>query len=46
MLKDDLVDKVVETITRVGHRNPGWKDIFYDIEKAVRIKTFQTEEAL
>jgi len=49
MLKDDLVDKVVETITRVGHTgNPGDGKIFvYDIEKAVRIKTFQTgEEAL
>ena len=49
MLKDDLVDKVVETITRIGHTgNPGDGKIFvYDIEKAVRIKTFQTgEEAL
>ena len=49
MIKDDLVDKVVETITRVAHTgNPGDGKIFvYDIEKAVRIKTFQTgEEAL
>ena len=49
MLKDDLVDKVVETITGVAHTgNPGDGKIFvYDIEKAVRIKTFQTgEEAL
>ncbi|MDP2681276.1 MAG: P-II family nitrogen regulator [Deltaproteobacteria bacterium] len=49
MLKDELVDKVVETITKTAHTgNPGDGKVFvYDIEKAVRIKTFEHgEEAI
>lgn len=49
MLKDDMVDKVVEVITKTAHTgNPGDGKVFvYNIEKAVRIKTFsQGEEAL
>lgn len=49
MLKDEMVDKVVEVITKTAHTgNPGDGKVFvYDIEKAVRIKTFeQGEEAL
>lgn len=49
MLKDEMVDLVVETITKTAHTgNPGDGKVFvYDIEKAVRIKTFeQGEEAL
>ena len=44
-----LVDKVVETITKTAHTgNPGDGKVFvYDIEKAVRIKTFEHgEEAI
>lgn len=49
MLKDEMVDKVVETIAKTAHTgNPGDGKVFvYDIEKAVRIKTFeQGEEAI
>lgn len=49
MLKDEMVDKVVEVITKAAHTgNPGDGKVFvYDIEKAVRIKTFeQGEEAI
>ncbi len=49
MLNDEMVDKVVETITKTAHTgNPGDGKVFvYDIEKAVRIKTFQKgEEAI
>ncbi|MCC6503754.1 MAG: P-II family nitrogen regulator [Deltaproteobacteria bacterium] len=49
MLKDEMVDLVVETISKAAHTgNPGDGKVFvYDIEKAVRIKTFeQGEEAL
>lgn len=49
MLKDEMVDTVVETIAKVAHTgNPGDGKIFvYDIEKAVRIKNFTYgEEAI
>lgn len=49
MLKDEMVDKVVETIAKTAHTgNQGDGKVFvYDIERAVRIKTFeQGEEAL
>lgn len=49
MLNDELVDKVVEAIAKTSHTgNPGDGKVFvYDIEKAVRIKTFQRgEEAI
>ena len=49
MLKDEMVDLVVETIAKAAHTgNPGDGKVFvYDIEKALRIKTFeQGEEAL
>lgn len=49
MVKDELVDKVVETITKTAHTgNPGDGKVFvYDIEKAIRIKTFEHgEEAI
>lgn len=49
MLKDEMADKVVETITKTAHTgNPGDGKVFvYDIEKAVKIKTFQQgEEAI
>lgn len=49
MLKDELVDLVVETISKAAHTgNPGDGKVFvYDIEKAVRIKTFEHgEEAI
>src|SRR4030067_1480037 len=43
MLKDEMVDTVVETIAKVAHTGtPGDGKIFvYDIEKAVRIKNFK-----
>ena len=46
MLKDEMVDLVVETIARAAHTgNPGDGKVFvYDIEKAVRIKTFEHGE--
>ena len=46
MLKDEMVDLVVETIARAAHTgNPGDGKVFvYDIEKAVRIKTFELGE--
>ena len=49
MLKDEMVDTVVETIANVAHTgNPGDGKIFiYDIEKAVRIKNLKYgEEAI
>ena len=49
MINDGMVDLVVETIAKAAHTgNPGDGKVFvYDIEKAVRIKTFQHgEEAL
>ncbi|CAG0946499.1 Nitrogen regulatory protein P-II [Anaerolineae bacterium] len=49
MLKDEMVDTVVEAITKAAHTgNPGDGKVFvYDIEKSVRIKTFERgEEAL
>jgi len=49
MLKDEMVDQVVETIARIAHTgNPGDGKIFvYDLEKVVRIKTLQHgEEAI
>jgi nitrogen regulatory protein P-II 1 len=49
MLKDEMVDQVVETIAKTAHTgNQGDGKIFvYDIEKAVRIKTFeQGDEAV
>ncbi|OGP25202.1 MAG: transcriptional regulator [Deltaproteobacteria bacterium GWB2_55_19] len=49
MINDEMVDLVVETIAKAAHTgNPGDGKVFvYDIEKAVRIKTFQHgEEAL
>src|SRR3972149_2538275 len=49
MLNNEMVDKVVEVITKIAHTgNPGDGKVFvYDIEKAVRIKTFeQGEEAV
>jgi len=49
MLKDEIVDTVVETIAKAAHTgNPGDGKVFvYDIEKAVRIKTFEHgEEAI
>jgi len=49
MINDEMVDLVVETIAKAAHTgNPGDGKVFvYEIEKAVRIKTFQHgEEAL
>jgi nitrogen regulatory protein P-II 1 len=49
MLKDEMVDLVVVTIAKAAHTgNPGDGKVFvYDIERAVRIKTFEHgEEAL
>ena len=49
MINDGMVDLVVETIAKAAHTgNPGDGKVFvYEIEKAVRIKTFQHgEEAL
>ena len=49
MINDEMVDLVVETIAKAAHTgNPGDGKVFvYDIEKALRIKTFeQGEEAL
>ncbi len=49
MLKDEMVDLVVETISKAAHTgNPGDGKVFvYDIEKVVRIKTFEHgEEAI
>ncbi|MBI5187789.1 MAG: P-II family nitrogen regulator [Nitrospirae bacterium] len=49
MLKNEMVDTVVEAITKTAHTgNPGDGKVFvYDIEKAVRIKTLEHgEEAI
>lgn len=49
MLKDEMVDKVVEVITKTAHTgNPGDGKVFvYDIERVVRIRTFEEgEEAI
>ncbi len=49
ILKDEWVDLVVEIIAKAAHTgNPGDGKVFvYDIERAVRIKTFEHgEEAL
>ena len=49
MINDEMVDLVVETIAKAAHTgNPGDGKVFvYDMEKALRIKTFeQGEEAL
>lgn len=46
MVKDEMVDLVVETIAKTAHTgNPGDGKVFvYDIERAVRIKTFEHGE--
>lgn len=46
MLNDDMVDKVVETISKAAHTgNQGDGKIFvYDIERATRIRTFEHEK--
>ncbi len=49
MIKDSMADVVVDTIAKAAHTgNPGDGKVFvYDIEKAVRIKTFEHgEEAI
>lgn len=49
MIKDSMADVVVDTIAKAAHTgNPGDGKVFvYDIEKAVRIKTFEYgEEAI
>ena len=49
MINDSMADVVVDTIAKAAHTgNPGdGKGFVYDIERAVRIKTFeQGEEAL
>lgn len=49
MINDEMVDLVVETIAKAAHTgNPGDGKVFvYDIERAVRIKTFERgEEAI
>lgn len=46
MVKDELLDQVVETITKTAHTGkPGDGKIFvYDIERSVRIKTLEEGE--
>lgn len=49
MLRDELLDRVVDTITKTAHTGkPGDGKIFvYDIERSVRIKTLEEgEEAI
>ncbi len=49
VLKDEMVDKVVEAIAKTAHTgNPGDGKVFvYNIDRAVRIKTFEHgEEAI
>ncbi|GMR04425.1 MAG: nitrogen regulatory protein P-II [Thermodesulfobacteriota bacterium] len=47
MLKDELVDRVVDAITKTAHTGkPGDGKVFvYDIERSVRIKTLEEGEA-